>query len=80
MDEVCSRLMAVARDFTRIDVAFEVVDRGMVLHASVDGDRREDREFLTEWSRVILEAIAEEISPSEDGEVRITLAVAKGSA
>ena len=78
VDEVCSRLMAVARDFTRIDVAFEVVDRGMVLHASVDGDRREDREFLTEWSRVILEAIAEDIEPSKDGKIEISLAVARG--
>ena len=79
VDEVCSRLMAVARDSTRIEVDFEVVDPGMILHASVDGDRREDREFLTEWSRVILEAIAEDIAATKDGDVQITLAVSKGS-
>jgi anti-sigma regulatory factor (Ser/Thr protein kinase) len=79
VDEVCSRLMAVATDFTRIEVEFEIVDKGMVVRASVDGKRREDREFLTEWSRVILEAIAEDIAPSDDGEIGISLAVSKGS-
>jgi hypothetical protein len=80
VDEVCSRLMAVAKDFTSIEVDFEIVDKGIVLHASVDGERREDREFLTEWSRVILEAIAEDITPAADGEIKISLAVAKGPA
>ena len=80
VDEVCSRLMAVAKDFTRIEVDFEIVDRGMVVRARVDGERRTDREFLTEWSRVILEAIAEDIEPSKDGVIEISLAVAKGTA
>jgi serine/threonine-protein kinase RsbW len=80
VDEICSRLMAVSRDATRIQIDFDVVDRGLVLRASVDGERREDREFLTEWSRVILEAIAEEISPSFDnGLTVLRLHVAKGS-
>ena len=80
VDEVCSRLMAVSKDFTRIEVDFEIVDRGMVVRARVDGERRTDREFLTEWSRVILEAIAEDIEPSKDGVIEISLAVAKGTA
>ena len=78
VDEVCSRLMAVARDATRIEIDFEVIDKGLVLRASVDGERREDREFLTEWSRVILEAIAEDISPADDRTIEISLAVARG--
>jgi serine/threonine-protein kinase RsbW len=79
VDEICSRLMAVSRDATRIQIDFDVVDRGLVLHASVDGERREDREFLTEWSRVILEAIAEDIAPSFDNALTVLrLAVAKG--
>ena len=80
VDEVCSRLMAVAKDCTRIDINFEVIEPGLVLRASVDGERRDDRQFLTEWSRVILEAIAEDISPTDDGEIEISLAVAKGPA
>ena len=71
--------MAVSRAATRIQIDFDVTDRGLVLRASVDGDRREDREFLTEWSRVILEAIAEEISPSfDDGLTTLRLQVVKG--
>jgi anti-sigma regulatory factor (Ser/Thr protein kinase) len=80
VDEVCSRLMAVSRDSTRIQVDFEVVDKGRSIEAAVDGDRRDDREFLTEWSRVILDAIAEDISTSPDGEVRISMSVTKGPA
>src|SRR5438045_4896278 len=63
VDEVCSRLMAVAKDFTRIEIDFEIVDRGMVVRARVDGGRRTDRAFLTEWSRVTLETIGEASRP-----------------
>jgi serine/threonine-protein kinase RsbW len=80
VDEVCSRLMAVSSDATVLSVDFEVFDRGLTLRARADGSRREDREFLTEWSRVILEAIAENISLAEDGQVGISLSVAKGPA
>ena len=80
VDEICSRLMAVSQDATRLDIDFEIVDSGLVLQAGTDGGVRSDREFLTEWSRVILEAIAENISPSTDnGSVRISMTVSKGS-
>jgi anti-sigma regulatory factor (Ser/Thr protein kinase) len=79
VDEVCSRLMAVSRDATRVEVHFEVLDEGLTMKANTDGERREDREFLTEWSRVILEAIAEDIATAPDGQVGITLSVARGS-
>ena len=79
VDEVCSRLMAVSLDATRLEIDFEVSDGGLTMEANTDGQRREDREFLTEWSRVILEAIAENISVAPDGRVGISLSVAKGS-
>jgi hypothetical protein len=79
VDEVCSRLMAVSRDATRVQVEFEVFDGGLTMRANTDGERRDDREFLTEWSRVILEAIAQDISVATDGQVGISLSVAKGS-
>ena len=79
VDEVCSRLMAVSSDATTLSVDFEVSDRDLRINAKADGTRREDREFLTEWSRVILEAIAENISLADDGRVAISLSVAKGS-
>jgi hypothetical protein len=79
VDEVCSRLMAVSSDATTLSVDFEVSDRDLRINARADGTRREDREFLTEWSRVILEAIAENISLANDGKVAISLSVAKGT-
>lgn len=80
VDEICSRLMAVARSATRIEGRFEIRDDDLVLEASVDGERREDREILTDWSRVILQAIAEDVSPSElDGTTSLKLRVGKGA-
>jgi hypothetical protein len=79
VDEVCSRLMAVSSDATVLSIDFEVFEGGLTLRAGADGSRREDREFLTEWSRVILEAIAENISLADDGQVGISLSVAKGT-
>lgn len=79
VDEICSRLMAVSREATQLVVDFEVFDGGLTISATSDGERREDREFLTEWSRVILEAIAENISVAPDGQAGISLSVAKGT-
>lgn len=79
VDEVCSRLMAVSKEPTRLEVQFDVAEDGLRITADADGEVRDDRELLTEWSRVILEAIAEDITPSSDGALRISLAVSKGS-
>jgi len=80
VDEVCSRLMAVSSDANVLSMDFDVLDGGLAISAKADGTRRTDREFLTEWSRVILEAIAENISLADDGKVGISLSVAKGMA
>jgi serine/threonine-protein kinase RsbW len=80
VDEACSRLIAVAESPTRIEMEFHVDDGAITLRGSVDGGRRDDRELLTEWSRVILEAIAEDVSPSFDGDVTtLALQVEKAS-
>ena len=70
--------MAVAEDPTFIEMRFDVDDGGISVTASVDGHRRDDRELLTEWSRVILEAIARNVAPAyADGSTSLTLQVAK---
>src|SRR5918999_1728071 len=62
VDEVCSRLMAVSDRASRIRMEFRVLDEGAIgLRATVDGARREDKELLSEWSRVILETIGREV-------------------
>lgn len=74
VDEVCSRLMAVSENPTRIEVTFEVQGDALAMRATVDGGRRKDRELFTEWSRVILDAVVDRISASEpDGETTFQL-------
>ena len=76
VDETCSRLLAVSESPTRIEMRFVVREGSIGLVASVDGSRRDDRELLTEWSRVILEAIARDVAPSyNDGETSLALQV-----
>jgi len=79
VDEVCSRLMAISESPTAIRMEFHVPDQNSIrLNAEVDGPRREGRDLLSEWSRVILEAIARDISPElTDGRTRLSLRVAK---
>ena len=80
VDEACSRLMAVAESPTYIEMQFVVEDGAISLVASVDGARRADREVLTEWSRVILEAIARNVSPAlEDSVTRLSMQVGKAT-
>ena len=81
VDEVCSRLMAVSQAPTSIHMVFDVErDRSIRLRAEVDGPRRKDRDLLSEWSRVILEAIARDIAPDlSDGRTALSLRVAKAA-
>jgi serine/threonine-protein kinase RsbW len=81
VDEVCSRLMAVSQAPTSIAMVFDVEhDRSIRLRAEVDGPRREDRDLLSEWSRVILEAIARDIAADlSDGRTALSLRVAKAA-
>jgi serine/threonine-protein kinase RsbW len=69
VDEACARLIAVSAAPTRIEMQLRMQDDAISLVASVDGGRREDHELLSDWSRVILEAIAEGVAPHYDGDV-----------
>jgi serine/threonine-protein kinase RsbW len=79
VDEVCSRLMAVSDGASRIRMEFRVLDEGAIgLRATVDGARREDKELLSEWSRVILETIGREVRfDYGDGQTALSLEVAR---
>lgn len=82
VDEVCSRLMAVSDGASRIRMDLEVVGgEAIAVRATVDGDRREDRELLSEWSRVILEAIGRDVRhDSRPGTTVLSLEVARAGA
>ncbi len=80
IDEVCSRLLAVTESPTTIRMEFQVKEGGIAIRAAADGRRRADRELLSDWSRVILEAIATELSPEvSDGHTALSLLVTKAA-
>jgi serine/threonine-protein kinase RsbW len=80
IDEVCGRLLAVSRDPTTIRMEFQVMDDAIAIRATADGPGRDDRELLSDWSRVILEAIATDLSPDlSDGQTALTLQVARAA-
>jgi serine/threonine-protein kinase RsbW len=80
VDEVCSRLMAVSESPTAIQMDFAIEEGAIQLTATVDGPRRQGRDLLSEWSRVILEAIARDIAPVlSDGQTRLALRVARAA-
>src|SRR5438132_8501709 len=78
IDEVCGRLLAVARQPTTIRMEFRAMDDAIAIRSSADGPGREDRELLSDWSRVILEAIATDVAPDlSDGQTALSLQVAR---
>jgi len=81
VDEVCSRLMAVSQAPSAIRMEFQVEPDGSIhMSAEVDGPRREGRDLLSEWSRVILEAIAKDIAPDlSDGRTALSLRMARAT-
>jgi hypothetical protein len=64
IDEICSRLMAVVASPGTIEVRFRKDEDLLSITASAEGERRADRDLFTEWSRVILEAIAQRVDAS----------------
>jgi serine/threonine-protein kinase RsbW len=78
VDEVCSRLMAVTQGPTRITMELEPAEAGIAVVASAEGPRQTGKELLSEWSRVILEAIATDIRPEMvDGRTSLGLVVSR---
>ena len=76
VDEVCSRLMAVTESPTAIVMELTPGADGIDISATTEGQRRVGRELLSEWSRVILEAIARDIRPElDDGRTGLALLV-----
>jgi len=80
IDEVCGRLLAVSSSPTAIRMEFRVKEDAIAIRASADGPRRDDRELLSDWSRVILEAIASDVSPDlSNGQTALSLQVSRAA-
>ncbi|MDP9342583.1 MAG: ATP-binding protein [Actinomycetota bacterium] len=80
IDEVCGRLLAVSQSPTTIQMEFQAKEDAIAIRASADGPQRDDRELLSDWSRVILEAIATDVSPEgSDGRTTLSLQIARAA-
>lgn len=80
IDEVCSRILATSETApTQLEVTFLCEPNTVRLEARGDRRLREGASFLTDWSRMILEAVAEGIEvQSRDGIAVVSLAVSRG--
>jgi serine/threonine-protein kinase RsbW len=69
IDEVCSRIMATAaRRTTHLDVTFSIQDRTLTVTATGDQPLREGEDFLTTWSKAILDSVTDGVEiAQQDG-------------
>ncbi len=62
IDEVCSRILATSSPHaSRLEVIFTLGEGGMKIEASGDSPLKSGEEFLTTWSKAILDSVAEQM-------------------
>lgn len=62
IDEICSRILATSSPrATRLEVVFTLEDAGIRVRASGDSPLKAGEEFLTTWSKAILDSVAEDM-------------------
>ncbi len=77
IDEVCSRIMATAAPrATHLEVGFSVEERTLTVTATGDQPVKEGEDFLTTWSKAILESVTDGVEiGQQDGISRISFQV-----
>ncbi len=77
IDEVCSRIMATAAPrATHLEVTFSISDGTLMVTAAGDQPVKEGEEFLTTWSKAILDSVTDGIEIAQrDGISRISFQV-----
>ena len=81
IDEVCSRIQATASPSpSQIEFTFSIEDEGVRVGAQGDSPLKDGAEFLTSWSRAILDTITGgvDVSTTSEGVARATFFVEKG--
>jgi serine/threonine-protein kinase RsbW len=80
IDEVCSRIIATSSPPpSHLEVTFVIHDGRMEVIAGADRQIEEGTEFLTSWSRAILESVTEGFDISQpNGRAFISFQVAGG--
>jgi anti-sigma regulatory factor (Ser/Thr protein kinase) len=82
IDEVCGRILATSDPpATHFDVTFTVEPDALRVEIRGDGALRSGADFLNPWSKMILEAIAEDLQLHDrNGSILVSFQVAKGMA
>ena len=80
IDEVCGRILATSDPpATRFDVTFTVEPGALRVEIRGDGSLRSGADFLNPWSKMILEAIAEDLQLHDrNGSILVSFQVARG--
>lgn len=80
IDEVCSRILATSSPrASRLIVTFTLLDGGIEVEACGDSPLKPGEEFLTTWSRAILESVTDELQVgTRDGVAVAAIRIPKG--
>jgi hypothetical protein len=80
IDEICSRILATSSPrASRLEVTFTLEEGGIKLEASGDTPLKPGEEFLTTWSKAILDSVAEQMdSGVRDGITFASLRILRG--
>jgi hypothetical protein len=79
-DEICSRILATSSPrASRLEVIFTLEEGGMTIEASGDSPLKPGVEFLTTWSKAILDSVAEHMQVGvRDGVTIATFRIPRG--
>jgi len=80
IDEVCSRILATSSPHaSRLEVIFTLDQGGMNIEASGDSPLKSGEEFLTTWSKAILDSVAEHMQVAlNDGVAAASFRIPRG--
>jgi anti-sigma regulatory factor (Ser/Thr protein kinase) len=80
IDEICSRILATSSPrATRLEVTFTIEADGIRIEAAGDSPIKPGEEFLTSWSKAILESVTGEVEVEvSDGAAVATLRIPRG--
>jgi hypothetical protein len=80
IDEVCSRILATSSPRpSRLEVTFTLQEGGISIDASGDAPLKPGEEFLTTWSKAILESVTDQMQVEvNDGIALATFQIPRG--
>jgi hypothetical protein len=80
IDEICSRILATSSPrASRLEVTFTLEEDGIRIDASGDSPLKTGEDFLTTWSKAILDSVTDQLDVEvKDGICEATLRIPRG--